>query len=67
MCVLLEYFSKLLVIRTGLEKTDLVYTCSYNDTNLLFCTGFIKCLSFIEFPMDFCTAIIMMKFHVMIH
>ena len=57
----------ILIIRTGLEKTDLIYTYLYNGTYLLFHMVYVKCLSFIASPMGFCIAIIMMKFHVTIH
>ena len=42
---------------TGPEKTGVIYTnytCLYYGLYLLFCMRYIKCISFIEFRMDFC-------------
>ena len=41
----------------GPGKTGLIYTrytCSYYGTYLLFCMGYTKSVSFIEFLMDVC-------------
>ena len=54
MYVLLEYFSKLYVIRTGFEKTDLIYTCLYNGTYLSpILYGLCKMFKFYCIPYEF--------------